>query len=535
MPTRTLWMFPRNKRNAIPIHVCLMLRTLAISINDEGYFNNQDTQNFYIEQLNNFDVTTGQKLIDETPGGGRTFAKYLEQLGLIVITQEKKIFFTLAGMNVALLQQPVENLQRQVLRLQFPSPYSLSGQVRIDQEIKVRPALFIIQLLRYSEINNYLCDAEIAVAVIYGRTHDTICLKNCVNKIIEMRNLSGCSDVESVLAGILDNPKKDLWTMKTGIKEHQEYEEWKIKRCSDIIDIANTLKNRMQSVGLIKIDHKNKPYGKTSYQVNHHSDPLIDSIEREEIIEGIENKIQWQRQLGRGDKQKDTRRYLKIPKFELGSPEELLEENIIKTFREKGNLFNTEKFCIEKSQEYSLRVIDIQKKLREILPKEESDLERQLYSASTDRKQFRNFELMVNYLLKSKFTNLSVTDTAQKKRLNGPGAYADILIQNKKTPECMIIDTKTNKRATYALPIEAYRAMRDYIKVSKELTTDPQSDITYAAFVSSGFAPDAYNKAKVLTKETNCHVALLTIQDLLDIVEQSAGNENDFFKQVLKF
>jgi len=60
---------------------------------------------------------------------------------------------------------PVEVLKHQVLKYQFPSPFSLSRGVNVSERFKVRPFRFLLKLLADDRIS-YLTEEEIAKIII---------------------------------------------------------------------------------------------------------------------------------------------------------------------------------------------------------------------------------------------------------------------------------------------------------------------------------------------------------------------------------
>lgn len=85
---------------------------------------------------------------DQTGGGGRTYLAWLKSLGLI-FTQKNTDFLQLTLAGEALLngENPVAVLRNQILKYQFPSPYSLGFQVNVSPRFKIRPFRFLFRLL----------------------------------------------------------------------------------------------------------------------------------------------------------------------------------------------------------------------------------------------------------------------------------------------------------------------------------------------------------------------------------------------------
>ena len=63
------------------------------------------------------------------------------------------------------------------------SVYGNNKNVRINPQIKIKPFMFILELLMNKDIE-YLTNEEIAIPVIYG--HNRACLKLCIEKILQI-------------------------------------------------------------------------------------------------------------------------------------------------------------------------------------------------------------------------------------------------------------------------------------------------------------------------------------------------------------
>jgi AlwI restriction endonuclease. len=126
---------------------------------------------------------------DQTGGGARTYRAWVASLGLIFIQEStQKLKLTLAGEAIMEGDSPVEILKNQVLKYQYPSPFSLSRGVKVSERFKVRPFRFLLKLLSDSRIT-YLIEEEIAKIIITEAENETDnCYEYIVKRIIEFRN-----------------------------------------------------------------------------------------------------------------------------------------------------------------------------------------------------------------------------------------------------------------------------------------------------------------------------------------------------------
>lgn len=110
---------------------------------------------------------------DGSGSGGRTHAALVRSLGLAFDSSETgKLELTLAGLALAEGNRPVDILTHQVLRFQYPSPYSAS--VRIDPKFEVRPFILILRLLLHPSLGRVLTQDELGLVVIFSGTGDSI-------------------------------------------------------------------------------------------------------------------------------------------------------------------------------------------------------------------------------------------------------------------------------------------------------------------------------------------------------------------------
>ena len=70
---------------------------------------------------------------DASGSGARTYRAWIESLGLLFVQAEtKQTYLTLAGEAILNGEPPVAILKNQVLKFQYPSPYSTSRSVDIN-------------------------------------------------------------------------------------------------------------------------------------------------------------------------------------------------------------------------------------------------------------------------------------------------------------------------------------------------------------------------------------------------------------------
>jgi len=153
---------PKRKLNSIPeVLACCA----AVSLHSE-WQGNLYTHLAFEKALEDSGLKRVGERRDQRGGGGRTYYAWLASLGL-VFTHEAtgQTMLTLAGEAIVDGKDPVGVLRNQVLKYQFPSPFSLSpasSKVRVHERFKIRPFRFLLKLLRDNRLGYRLNQEEIA-------------------------------------------------------------------------------------------------------------------------------------------------------------------------------------------------------------------------------------------------------------------------------------------------------------------------------------------------------------------------------------
>ncbi len=134
---------------------------------------------------------TGLKRIgerrDHSGSGGRTYQAWLSSLGLIFIQENTGIpFLTLAGEAIMQGKSPVAVLKDQVLKYQFPSPFSI--KTHVADKFKIHPFVFMLRLMMDSRVE-YLTEEEIAKIVMTEAVDESDkCFEHVISRILAFRD-----------------------------------------------------------------------------------------------------------------------------------------------------------------------------------------------------------------------------------------------------------------------------------------------------------------------------------------------------------
>ena len=542
---RTLWMFPRNLRKAKPAELGMIVRALSNALaSSKGSYLDQHSQNIYSNTLNKLNLKNGGKLQSSNPGGIRTYIAYLEQLGLIFRRPANKkknikasIHLTLAGVEIANLKDPVSVMIKQTLRMQFPSPYSQSPQVKIHSSVNVKPAIFLTKMAESTELNNYITSEDATIAVIYGRTKND--LKNVINKCLSARkhyknNSNGKNDTKRIEAikSIIDNPILDVFTSRTKGKNIDE-------RISEILDIGNTLINRLSSTGiLLKKIGVLSDYETEILVLNQKYKSIISSISNEKIVNqnAYADKESWQRNLGRCHSRKDIRKNIKCKSYNLTEIAEQFKQDTLHAYNQYGALFDVDDFCKNYSTKMGKSIADLRKIVDTVLPNTKGDNERQLIETGSDINRHRDFEINITHYLRNAFSKADVTHVGQKIRLDKTKTrhnFADVVYHSSNHSIIQIDAKALSGKSEYKYDATESGKSEAYVKYPDEIFSHKHDKQECFIIISPRFSVNAYKHAADSEERTKVPFKLINIHDFIELVDGAKSNDVNFVSDIL--
>ncbi len=223
---------PKRKLNSIPETLAAVAQ---IALNQE-WQGQRDTHLDFEAALEEASIKRVGERRDQRGGGGRTYIAWLKSLGL-VFDQDKtgKLKLTLAGEAIMAGESPVSVLTHQILKYQFPSSYSLSRGVQVNERFKIRPFRFLLRLLADSRIE-YLTKDEIGkVIIVEAENESDRCYNHVVERILAYRQYG-----DTVL--VPDFAQK--YPSSKGINGQNPY--------ANLLDVANTIQIWLEYTQLAK-------------------------------------------------------------------------------------------------------------------------------------------------------------------------------------------------------------------------------------------------------------------------------------------
>jgi hypothetical protein len=175
------WVITRPKRKLILVPDLLKLFS-AVALG-EKWNQNREVQQKFEKALS--DAQWKAQNVSADGSGGRTYAVLLYMLGLWYEDIYKGVQITLAGQEILDGESPVPIITKQLLDLQFPSPYSTKPNVNVSRDFQVQPFRFVLRLFLEKNFQEITQD-EIAYCLVPFAKKDSD-LNDCAERIKEYR------------------------------------------------------------------------------------------------------------------------------------------------------------------------------------------------------------------------------------------------------------------------------------------------------------------------------------------------------------
>jgi len=474
----------------------------------EKWSGNQELQDAFCKSLEDASLKDSGEQYDPKSGGPRTYFSQLLCLGLIFLRNDGKIYLTKAGEDLANGEAPLPILQNQLLKHQYPSAYGNSRNIKINPRIKVKPFLFILELLMNEDVK-YLTNEEMAIPIIYGHNRD--CLRLCIEKILRMRNGKSLLDV-------IDDKEHDLYLPRSKSSNIDLV-------ISNIRNIGNTCKNYLQACCLINVEKEEGNKQKIYFAEDMKDIVITDLKEADEFIDVSKGNESFQRAYGAWDRRKDTRR-IKTPGLDrIITPEDGIILSHFYEYAGKNIIDKMPEDLIEKMHsDFGFQKQKVRDVIYTHISKALDFFESTFLELSTSGTGGAiEFEKAVCRLFEKKF-HFITKHTGQKKRPDGIGGHADVFAVALDNRHCAVIDAKASSR--YSLPASDCRAMmHDYIPNYLELTDNKELKIEFGSFVAGGYKGDINSKLKEIKTNSGVECSAVKARDLILIAKTNPKKE----------
>lgn len=514
---RMMWMFPRNIRK---IEAWKLVQISQLLEACTGNTTSQTVQDQLYDQLENLGLKCKANAHGvKNPGGMRTYFAQLSCLGLFWQDHDRGYSSTFAGEELINARSPLRILRCQLLRMQYPSVYGLGRNVSVDPSMKVKPFVFLIELWQDPRLGGYLTCLDIAVAVVYGRTHK--CHDICVEKILKVRETG---DLATVIESVDD--------VRTPKRYHEHNPEEDLARgIQDAKDIANTAKNYLESAQLIVTDAEDNKRLELNEDVCVQGDICTWMDERIEPLDP-DHLAAWQQRFGRYTKTKSIR---SRSTQQINGEKALVCSNFINAVTEAPYAFNLQAFINDQAATYGKTPAEIGlliSGVRDRVANIERDTIKQ--AAASGGREAISLEKAVTGIFRKLGFDLS-EHIGQKTASNREGGYPDIRIRASGMTECGFGDSKATMN--YGLPLNDTIKLKTYYKDCWQ-EFDDKTPSKFFLYIAGGFGKSAKAVESSLQKCSESYgqpVSAVTVDALLDLVEMTnpppAAKLMDAFKK----
>jgi len=502
MAERNLWMFPRPIRNVNPYKIAALLSILGEIGEGQPFMTSQCLQDDMTRAMKTSGFVRGtQDVVDEKSGGARTFIALLEALGL-TFQKDGALRFTLAGEALQRASAPMSIIRKQILRLQYPSPYSTGSGVRLSTEFKVRPFIFLLGLMARKELEGTICDEEIAVALACAKDHSSASLSNTIEGILRLRKGEALTEV---LAGLnLTTPRK--------------------KDANDrafLVDIANTFSNVLRAGGLITEIPGHKPLQYT-LTANALSDEFQE-VSSEPLLDHRVSEEQFQRRFGRGDKRKDTRLFMAN-----AQPGDWRKAAILaKLLETSSSSIITAPLAVLAeglAGHLSLPQALVEETIAPYMAKTgEFFLDNYRFLSCSGSSKAIEFEKATCEMFQALGFQAKLTGQLHRK---GLGGFADVFLVSADNVTCGVVDCKASPR--YDLPHKDILAMKEtYLPAAEQELASKGQKVVFALYVASGFTPSMPSRLNELAEASSKAASAITAERLISRLRSVKGSSKD--------
>lgn len=224
---------PKRKLNSVP-DILTIFADISLGQQWEG----QRTTHLSLEEeLESKGIKRIGERRDASGSGARTYRAWIQSLGLLFIHEEtNQMHLTLAGEAILNGEPPVAILKNQVLKYQFPSPFSISRGVDVNRRFKIRPFRFLLRLLSDSRIETLSTEEIGKVIIVQAENESDKCYEDVVNKILAFRSY-GDNSLEPDFVEKYCPHRAD-----TNLKDYA---------FRNLLDVANTMINWLEYTQLI--------------------------------------------------------------------------------------------------------------------------------------------------------------------------------------------------------------------------------------------------------------------------------------------
>lgn len=495
---RRTWMFPRNIRKIHPWKITQLISIFTeLNRNTSQWVGNQDVQNQFARLLYQAGLKRGEYQRDERAGGSRTYQSQLELLGLIFERPNGSIDLTIAGEKIFNGEPPLPILQQLLFKFQYPSTYSKSRGVKIHPLLKVKPFHFVLKMI--SSLG-HITNEELQIPVLFGHTNSD--LNFCIDKVRELRSNSvTISDLLQADGYLAYTPKTVNRSLENTLK--------------DLFDIANTLKNYLESCHLIiKCSDVS-----SAFELTEKAKDLL--LEKDPVFDdflNFNNDESFQRSYGSVDRLRDTRMFSNAV-VQIDPEVESIKRLLRRAQNENPGGFDVSAFAQTCHSDYGLNISKITQVAHQFQSELFSQFETSFMNLSVGGTSTANeFEKTVCRLLNE--AGFRAEHIGQRYRQAGTGGYPDILVDQ--TNYFFLMDTKASPNYSFTSS-DFYKITGNYIPNSQELR--PSKDLRAFTLIAGDFSSGVAERLQECARLTGVTTTAISAIAFYEIFKLKMSDE----------
>ena len=478
---------PKRKLNSIPE----VLSTFAGVSLEQEWTGIRSTHLTLEEALEKAGIKREGERRDQTGGGARTYKAWISSLGLIFTqTSTKKIKLTLAGEAIMQGDSPVSVLKNQVLKYQFPSYFSRSRGVQVNDRFHIRPFRFLLRLLSDKRIV-FLTEEEIAkIIIVEAENESEKCFEYIVSRLHDFRSI-GDDCLPKDFNDKYDATFPKLKDTANTFVNWLEYTQLIYRDSGKMMILPEKLNevSRILSIDLPFIDRPdNEEYFQRKYGIDpsHSKDtrnliststitPKIfaeHAIKKAYLVESLKSPIT-----------KITSKLIDSIVYQTGLEKQLVEDTLNK-FYPKGSVgaFMTKYFEM----------------------------------AFKGREEATDFELATTELFNEIFGYKAI-------HVGPQGLTPDVLIISDDGGYQAIIDNKAYSQ--YSISNDhRNRMVHNYIGCLSNYSSD-KKPLAFFSYIAGGFGSNINNQLQSISRETGVKGSAMSVSNMIHLVEKNQDNQ----------
>jgi len=433
---------------------------------------------------------------DHTGGGGRTYIAWLKSLGLIFEQHNtQKLKLTLAGEAIMAGEPPVPILKEQILKYQFPSSFSISRGVSVNERFKIRPFRFLLALLIDPQIEHLTRDEIGKIVIVEAENETDRCYNNVVERILAYRKYGDSS---------LSNEFAYKYQSSKGVNKENPY--------GNLLDVANTIENWIEYTQLVKRSDDDMAIRILPDKINEVAS-ILEEVPK--FIDRPEEHEYFQRKYGLDPKhKKDTRNLNDTTTITAKMLAEIKIKQAFISESLKQPVAKITTDLIDKiAENIGAEVKLVEETLLKLFPHGAigSFMTEYFEMAFKGRDNATEFEKATAELFKNVFG-------FETRHIGAIGLTPDVMLLSDSEGYCGIIDNKAYSKYTISND-HHNRMVHNYIGGLKTYY-DGKKPLAFFSYIAGGFGKSIDAQIADIVRETNIHGSAVSVSNVINLVEQ---------------